>query len=331
MNLIKKVRKTIRDHRLFDAGDKVLVAVSGGPDSVFLLHALMKFRHDLGIDFCVVHFNHQLRKDSKKDEYFVKTLAKTLQLPCITTARPVLKNVSSGSIEEIARQARFNFFAATAKKINADKIALGHTQDDLAETVLMRILRGTGLYGLQAIYPKRTIKGLTFVRPLLDIPKHPIITFLKAKKIKYRIDPSNKKTDFFRNKIRLKLLPTLQKNYNPNISATLANLAHTVSADYEFLNQHASQTLKKVISFHQKHKITVSLSKFNSLHQSLQRMTLRFLFEKLKGDTRGLTFEHVLALKKLAGHACENSQVHLPHKITVCKEGGCLVFSRRNS
>src|SRR3989338_5971944 len=156
MDLIDKVKKTIRGSRMLEQSDKVLVAVSGGPDSFFLLYVLNQLRHDLAIDIIVAHFDNGMRKESKSDERFVASLAKSWQLPFVTASKKVLQGKRKGSIEEIARQARMDFLSQAAKKAKTDKIALGHTQDDLAETVLMRLLRGTGLYGLRAIDPLRT-------------------------------------------------------------------------------------------------------------------------------------------------------------------------------
>ena len=135
MDLIDKVKKTIRGSRMLEQSDKVLVAVSGGPDSVFLLYVLNQLRHDLAIDIIVAHFDHGMRKESKSDERFVASLAKSWQLPFVTASKKVLQGKRKGSIEEIARQARMDFLSQAAKKAKTDKIALGHTQDDLAETV----------------------------------------------------------------------------------------------------------------------------------------------------------------------------------------------------
>src|SRR3989338_10902693 len=159
MDLIQKVKKTICRCKMFHAGDKVIVAVSGGGDSVFLIHALSTLRHELGINLHIAHLNHLLRKSADKDLRFVEVLAEKLNLPCTTAKMKIPKYKKKSSLEERARDIRLRFLVRTAKKYGADAIVLGHTKNDLAETVLMRILRGTGLQGMRGILPKRKIHG----------------------------------------------------------------------------------------------------------------------------------------------------------------------------
>ena len=157
--ILDKVKKTIKKYNLIQKGDKIVVAVSGGPDSVALLYLLYSLRKDLKITLHIAHLDHSLRKDSYKDREFVEGLAQRLKLPITTSQINVKELAKKGSLEEIARNARLGFLFRVAQGIKADKIALGHSIDDQAETVLMRILRGTGLYGLAGILPKRNIAG----------------------------------------------------------------------------------------------------------------------------------------------------------------------------
>ena len=315
---------------MFQRGDKVVVAVSGGPDSVFLLYALNELRHHLSIDLIVVHFNHNLRRNSKTDEQFVKSLAKSWQLPCVAASKRVMHHKTKGSIEEIARKARIDFFMTVATKTKADKIALGHTEDDLAETVLMRLLRGTGLYGLRAICPVRMINNFTFVRPLLDLTKQQIIMFLKNNGIRFRIDPTNRKPDFFRNKIRLQLLPELKRSYNRDITKTLATLAKTASLDYEFIAGEIRQAIPKLRLIQGNQKLSISYPKLLNFHPGLQRLIFRFLYERLNGNTRRLTFDHIRAIEHFSKRPSKATSALLPNGIVVVKKGLRLVFARRN-
>jgi tRNA(Ile)-lysidine synthase len=191
MNPLTKIRTFIKTNHLFSKGERIVLGVSGGPDSVFLLYALYQLRHELGLSLIVAHINHHLRIDSTKDGNFVKKLCHELSLPFAIRDVRILKRKGQSSIEEIARQKRFNAFIEIAKKYHSRKIALGHNLDDLAETVLMRILRGTGLSGMRAILPQRQISGMTFTRPILDISHHEIMGFLKSKKLPFRLDPTN--------------------------------------------------------------------------------------------------------------------------------------------
>lgn len=317
---------------MFESSDRVVVGVSGGPDSVFLLYILNQLKHELGINILAAHANHGLRKNSAVDQRFVKKLTEAWQLPFITDTLKIKRNKSQSSIEELARNARFKFLISAAKNHRHNVIALGHTQNDLAETVLMRILRGTGLLGLRGILAKRKINGCWFVRPLLDIRRQDIEAFLKKNKIKFRTDPSNLKTDFSRNKIRLELLPLLAKDYNPDIRQTLANLANTITIDYDYLRLAGKGLAEKLfrVSGHNK-TISIKLSALLKLHPSMQRTLIRLAFEKLKGDTRRLTFAHIKEIESLILQRPSGSLVNLPHGVTIVKKASFLTLALRKS
>ena len=315
---------------MFRPGDTVIVAVSGGPDSVFLLHILDRLRYDLGIHIRVVHLNHQLRRAANSDQRFVHTLAKKLQLPFTTASVRIRKTKRKTSLEEIAREARFRFLMRTAQKYKADAIALGHTKDDLAETVLMRILRGTGLMGMRGILPKREIGGHIFLRPLLGITKQEILNFLAKENIRYRLDSTNTQTDFFRNKIRLRLLPVLEREYNNDIRHVLANLSQTISSDYDYLKKQGEQSARELFrSSKNKKQIQVALASLLKLPVALQRILIRLAIEKLAGNTRRMTFAHIQEIEELAANRPSGSRVHLPNRITVLKENRRLCFAVR--
>ena len=234
--IIEKVKNTIKRCRLIDKYDKIIVGVSGGPDSLALLYILNTLKKELKLKIHIAHLDHMLRKNSAQDRKFVEGLARKLKLPVTTAQINVKALAKKGSLEEIARNARLGFLFKVARDTRADKIALGHNLDDQAETVLMRILRGTGLYGLAGILPKREISGYQIIRPLIEVRRKEIETYLKQKKIRPRIDISNSQEIYFRNKIRHKLLPLLEKEYNKNAKEVLSNMAETVGNDYDYLS-----------------------------------------------------------------------------------------------
>ncbi len=220
MPIVLKIKSFIQQHHLCAKGNSVIVGVSGGSDSVGLLTILNELKHELGISLIVAHYNHQLRKDSKLDQALVQQYAEKLNLPFVTENSKKLRKNSKGSLEDLARQERLKFFNKISLRFKTRVIALAHTQDDLAETVLMRLIRGSGLYGLRAILPKRTIQGMSVIRPLLEISKKEILAYLKIKKIPFKEDSTNRQKIYFRNLVRLELLPLLKKKYNPNIVGT---------------------------------------------------------------------------------------------------------------
>ncbi|MBM3244007.1 MAG: tRNA lysidine(34) synthetase TilS, partial [Candidatus Omnitrophica bacterium] len=224
MGIEEKVKNNIIKDKLFRKGERILVGVSGGADSVCLIHILNRLKDELKIKLYIAHLDHGLRNDSRKDAEFVKDLAKNLNIP-VAIKRVQIKRIRGNlSIEEAARNTRLDFLLKEAVKAGAKKVALAHNFDDQAETVLMRILRGTGLYGLSAMASKRKANNLFLIRPLLNIKRGEIEAFLKKNNIAFRTDKSNTQEIYLRNRIRLELLPCLEKKYNKNIKEALFSL-----------------------------------------------------------------------------------------------------------
>ena len=321
MKFLNQIRATIKHNSLLGFGDRIVVGVSGGADSVALLFALNYLKKEFGLYLHIVHLDHMMRKDSFRDSLFVEKLAKTLNITITIEKINVLKLAKGGSLEEIARNARFDFLFKIAKTYRCNKIALGHNRDDQAETVLMRILRGTGLYGLQAILPIRRIKNYIIIRPLLEVDRKSIENFLKLQKIRPRVDRTNKSLKFSRNRLRHKLIPLLEKEYNPNIKQVLSTLASGVSLDYAFLEKISQEAFLKCskINKSKSTQIIIDLSKFKKFDLALQRMVFRLAINRLKGDLRRLTFKHILELEALVDDRPTNSVVNLPAGISVKK------------
>lgn len=322
MIIVEKVKNTIKKYNLIQQGDKIVVGVSGGPDSIALLFLLHALRNELKLTLHIAHLDHMLRKDSHKDKEFVEGLAKKLRLP-VTTAKVNVKAIAQrGSIEEIARNARLGFLFRVVRDTKADKIALAHNLDDQAETVLMRILRGTGLYGLAGILPKRNIAGYQIIRPLIEVRRKEIEAFLKRRKIKPCRDASNLEEVYFRNKIRNKLLPILEEGYSSNIKEILTNLAESAGIDYDYLYTKASYLI-------QRFGRRINLKVFLRLHPALQRIVLRLAIARLQGSTRRITFAHIREIEDLILSRPVNSIVDLPKGISVVKKSRSLFFYRR--
>lgn len=319
---MKKFNETIRKYGLIQKQDKILVAVSGGPDSLTLLLQLFSLKTKLGLTLHIAHVDHGLRKDSHCDALFVERWARRLDIPVsIVRLDPKLKE-RKGSLEEIYRQARLDFLIQTAKRIKANKIALGHNLDDQAETILMRLLRGTGLSGLTGISAKRKIKNKIFIRPLLETSRKEIEAFLKRKRVKPRIDSTNKEEVFFRNKIRHNLIPLLKKKYNQNIVEVLANLAESISYDYEYLDQVARNKAKG-------NNLRLKIGIIRKLHPAILRLKIRQSIACIQGDTRRIGFQHIKELEDLLNNRPIGSIVDLPKGISVQKTRNTLRFYKR--
>ncbi len=237
--LIDQVRAYCRQHELFTPGP-VAVAVSGGTDSLALLHLLMELRDDLQITLHVATLDHRLRGQAGADDVrFVCDLAASWGIPCTAGSIDVAAKAKEGSlgIEVAARKARYTFLAEVAQQVGASTIAVGHHQDDQAETVLMHVIRGTGLTGLRGILPKMPLtNGLTLVRPLLAIPRAALDGYIRGLGVQSRIDETNADTSYTRNRLRHEILPLLEQ-INPQVKAALARTADSARQDYEWLQQ----------------------------------------------------------------------------------------------
>lgn len=330
MDIRNKFNTTNKNYNLITAGERIVVAVSGGPDSLALLFMLNSLKEKMGLSLYVAHLNHGLRKQAKDDLLFVGNVAKKLNLPFMADEVNIARLAKKGSIEELAREERLKFLFKVAKKFRADKIALGHTKDDQAETVLMRILRGTGLYGLRGILPKREIDGFTLIRPLIEIERSQIDAFLKRLKIKPRLDVSNLQNLYFRNKIRNRLMPELKK-YNRNIKEILSDMAQNVGFDYDYLYNASLPVLKEVKIKSSPRQIWIKLDKFLKLHPAIQKMILRIAIRELVGSMRRLNFKHWKELEDLILRRPAGSVVDLPRQIKVLKTKGQIRITLRKT
>ncbi|MBI3977181.1 MAG: tRNA lysidine(34) synthetase TilS [Chloroflexi bacterium] len=284
------------------AGDRLLAAVSGGPDSVALLLALANLRPRLGIDLHVVHFNHLLRgAESDADEQFVLELAGHLGLPASVGRADVrrLSHDTRTSIEAAARRARYAFFCEAAARIGAAAVATGHQADDQVETVLLHLLRGTGTAGLRGMLPRTVLRldggELTVVRPLLAVTRAEVEQFCRARGVTPRADPTNDSTEFVRNRIRLELLPALER-FNPQIRPAIRRLAHLAADDVAVVDA-AVAAAWPTIARVEPACIQLAKPALLALPAGLQRHVVRRAVRQLLGDLLDLSAVHLEAVE----------------------------------
>ncbi len=309
MDVLLKVRQSIDRHDLLAGGGTVVVGVSGGPDSLCLLHVLNRLREVYGIELHVAHLDHRLRgEESKKDATFVARLAEEWGLPATVEARdvPRLARESKLAIEEAARQARYSFLAQTALAVGAERIAVGHHADDQTETIVMHWLRGAGLAGLrgmlpqtnlgqmrlEAAWPDRPPLHLQLIRPLLETSRAEIEAYCRAHGLKPRFDLSNLDTTYYRNRLRHELIPYLE-SYNPNIRQVLRRSAQVIGDDYSFLQAELERVWGAVVSSESEEAITFDLACWRGLPTSQQRSTLREAIHRLRRSLRNINWIHI--------------------------------------
>lgn len=310
---IKIIQNFAFQNNLWQKGSKIVVGVSGGSDSSCLLDILSKLSKKYDFELHVAHVNYGLRgRDSEKDELFVSKLAEKYGVG-LSVLSPE-KSQYKGNLESGLRKIRYDFFEKIRKELNFDLIAVAHNQNDQAETVLMRIIRGSGLNGLSSMKAKTG----KIIRPLLQTKKEDILLYMKQNNLKYRTDRSNLDVKFTRNNVRHKLLPYLEKNFNTSIRQTLSQWSLNVADDYEFIEKEAEIFVKAVCKNSCIHFIA---GDFLKLHPSIQRQVLRNIFKKLKNGVQNIEAKQIEEIVKVMKSTKSKSQKAVIGGLKLSKKG----------
>ncbi|WP_208985137.1 tRNA lysidine(34) synthetase TilS [Maledivibacter halophilus] len=317
MDIMEKFLETIEKNNLIEKNEKIVIGVSGGPDSICLLHLIWRLRKDLNIEPFVVHLNHQFRgKEAKKDEKYVEEFCQSLGVKLFIFSYDVSKYSSEKGIsfEVGGRELRYGLFHKVAKQTGATKIAIAQNRNDQAETVLMRLIRGAGLDGLTAIDYKR---DGNIIRPLLDISRKEIDDYCEKNALMPRIDKTNLEAIYTRNKIRLELIPYIEKNFNPAIIEALWRSSNLLKEDNSCLNLLTEEELQKVVAQKNNNQCLLSKKKFDRLHIAIKKRILRRSIKQVKGDLKDIGFTHIENILDLIHKKNVGSRLDLPGHITV--------------
>lgn len=300
-----KVLDTITKYNMIQDNDKVVIGVSGGPDSIALLTILNKLKEKWNIKLYVAHINHRIRKEAEEETEYVKDFCAKIGVEIYIKEINVeeeAKRLKIGT-EEAGRNIRYAFFEEVLEKVGANKIATAHQKNDNAETVLMNIMRGTSIAGLKGIEKVRDGK---FIRPLIECSREEIENYCKDNKLDPKYDKSNNENIYTRNKIRNLLIPYLQKEYNPNIIDTINRLADLAAQEEQFLNKVVEKEYEKLlISVDNKREniVILDLKKFNQLDYIIKSKLVLYTIAKVYGRTTGIEKVHIDDIIKL----CENN------------------------
>jgi tRNA(Ile)-lysidine synthase len=310
MTLSARVLRTVRRHALVARGGRVVVALSGGPDSVALVHLLLELQAAGELSVAgLAHFNHQLRgADADGDEAFCRTMAAALGLP-IEVGRGDVRALARDqrrSVEDAARAARYAFLQDAADRLGADAIAVGHSADDQAETFLLRLIRGAGPRGLAGILPRAG----RVVRPLIDIPRVDLRQYTASRQLESRDDTSNADLDIPRNRVRHELLPYLQREFSPGISGVLAREAAIARDDEDRLQQEAIDLAVSIV-LRGRDAVDIDTAALTSLHPALASRVARMALQVRTPDTF-IGFEHIERLLRFAREGAPGSALSLP-------------------
>lgn len=328
-----KIAGFIKANVLFGSADKILLAVSGGADSTALLHAMCALKADGVLDGKLIcaHINHQLRgTEAEADEDFVIAQARNLKL-AITTSKVDVRGFARRnklSIETAARKLRLESLLDIAKTNNCNQIATAHQKDDNAETVLQRLVRGTGFCGLGGIWPKRVFeRGIVFVRPLLCVRRAEIVEYLKKRNLKWRIDKTNENCKYRRNYIRHRLIPVLQQQCSDSIVEQLSKLAQSARKFHSMVCNSAEKIWPAMAEFGDD-SLKLDLKIFQLEPEPVKVELVRRSLTRLGSGERDLTHLHYEKILQLAEQNVSNSKITLPNRFVVCREYGNLVFAR---
>ena len=327
-NLLQHVQQTIAKHDLLTPGEHVVVGVSGGPDSLALLHILRQLSERFDFHLHVAHLNHGARgKAADADAEFVRRTAEEWGLP--VTVRevnvPALADRHQMAFEETARRVRYAFLADVAAEIDADAIAVGHNADDQAETVLMHFLRGAALGGLRGMLPStpirefrmltpfldRPLPDIPLIRPLLETPRDDIVRYCESHRLTPRFDRSNLDRTYFRNRLRHDLIPRLE-TYQPNIRERLCHTAAVIAAEYELLQEVRDETWREIVRGETEARVEFDLDAWRALPVALQRSTIRRAAYELRRSLRDVGFVHVENARQIALSGETGDEATLP-------------------
>ena len=328
IDFVRQMHRFISQYKMIEDGETVLVAVSGGADSLALLYGLHALRSQLSCKLHVVHLNHCLRPDADADAEFVQQHAAHLELPCTIQRAEVPRLVKQWklSVEAAGRRARYQFYESVCTEVSATKVALGHHQDDIAETVLMNLIRGSGATGLKGISPVRNMK---FIRPLAGFTRQNIEAFLTSIGIVPRHDATNTDTYYLRNRIRRELIPQLARDYNPNIKTGLSRTADVLGTESEYLDTVARKAFETCRIQGPQKNVVLDRVKFRQYHVALQRRILRQSVFEMLGDMSDLYFAHCEAMLNLVEGDAPNTVLALPNDLRFRRAYQQLIFERK--
>lgn len=327
MNNVKEiVEATINKYSLIDDGDKIVVAVSGGPDSICLLNVLNEIicSRKKQIKMVVAHVNHMIRNEAKDDEKFVENFCKKIGIEFYSKSIDVkeIANNNKIGLEEAGRIARYEFFDEVLKLTKSNKIAIAHNKNDKIETIIMHALRGSGTSGLQGIQAKSGI----YIRPLIDCDRENIELYCKENNIDARIDKTNFDNIYTRNKIRNVVIPYIKQEFNPNIINTLSRLSDLIKEENDYIDNQVKNIFEKIKLEETNAQIVLNLKEFNLQEKVIKSKLVLYTIMRLFGTSKGIEKIHIEDILKLCQNNIGNKYL-TPNKNTkILVKGGKIYF-----
>lgn len=303
----EKVLETIKKYNLIENGDKIVLGISGGPDSMAMLHILNEIRNEniINFDIVVAHINHMIREEAQEDEEYVQEYCKKNNIECYIRRIDVkeIANINKIGTEEAGRKVRYDFFEEILNKTNSNKIAIAHNKNDKIETIIMHILRGSGVLGLKGIEPIRNNK---FIRPIIECERYEIETYCEQNKLNPRIDKTNFENEYTRNKIRNIIIPYIKKEFNPNIIETVDRLSKVISEENDYMEKIAQEIYNQILIENTEDRSILKLKEFNKQDKVIKNRIIRIAVKQLMGSSQGIEKIHIEDIIKLCNNNVGN-------------------------
>lgn len=313
-----KVLETIKKYNLISDGDKIVLGVSGGPDSIAMLDILKEIKNEdtINFDIVVAHVNHMIREEAIEDEKYVKKYCQKNNIEFYLKRIDIQKIANTDRIgtEEAGRNVRYEFFDEIMQKTNSNKIGIAHNKNDKIETIIMHLIRGSGISGLKGIEP---IRDNLYIRPIIECERKEIEEYCEQKKLQPRIDKTNFENEYTRNKIRNIVIPYIKKEFNPNIIETLNRLSEVISGEDEYMNKITENEYKNTFVEYNNKQIVLKLKEFNELDNIIKSRLILYTIKKLMGSTEGIEKIHIKDIIKLCKNNIGNKYLTPNKKIKV--------------
>lgn len=326
--ILEKVLSTINKYNLIENGDKIVLGVSGGPDSICLLHILNRLKENFDIEIYAAHLNHQLRGiEAQKDALYVSQMCEDMGITYFIKSIDVSKycKENSLSIEEGARKLRYEMFDEIKLKTYSNKIAIGHNLNDQAETILMRIMRGTGLQGLRGI---EYIRDNGIIRPLLDVERTEIEKYCEDNNLNPRIDKTNLESIYTRNKIRLELIPYMKDNFNSNTVESIVRMSNSLRQDSDYIEEQAKMKFDEVCNLNS-NEVEIELKDYINLNIAIKNRVIRNSIKYILGDTNFLDQKHIEDVIELENENKINKKITLPRGIFAYRKQSVILLTTK--
>lgn len=303
--MLNKILNTINKYNLIQKGDKIVIGVSGGPDSMCLLDSLYCLKEKLGIEIFVAHINHMIREEADEETEYVKEYCKNKNIKCYVKKADVEKLAKEQKLgtEEMGRKIRYEFFNEVAQKENANKIATAHNLNDNVETVLMNILRGSGISGLKGIEISRKETNIEYIRPIRECERQEIEKYCEEQNLEPRIDKTNFESIYNRNKIRNEIIPYLKKEFNPNVLEGINRLSNIAREEEEYFDKVIAKEYEELKIGENEKEVILDLKEFNKLEKVIKSRIILYTINKTNGNVQGIGKIHIEDIIKL----CENN------------------------